>query len=693
MPLERIQLRPGVNREGTTYSNEGGYYACDKIRFRSGFPESIGGWNILSTNTFQGVARALINWNSLAGENYVGIGTHLKYYIEKGGEYYDVTPLVSTVVHAANIITTSYSTLNGGITATATLLVLNASASFPPSGVINIGSEKIYYASNTSNTLSVLTRGYGGTTAATHANADPVGGYTVQVVYAGTTPGDNDFVTFSGAVAVGGISATALNTEHQVTRTVSAYYTVTTTEFATSQVTGGGGTITAAYQIPTGLETYVIGVGWGAGVYSRGGYGSAATIGVAQQLRLWTHDNYGEDLITAPRGGAIYFWDATGGVTSRAVLLSAAATAAGYAGTFVPLLTNQLMISGVSRFVVALGANSYDPLDANTPFDPLVVRWSGQEDLFQWVPSIINQAGERRISHGSQIISGVVTRQEILIWTDTSLFSMQYIGPPDVFGFDQLADNTSIMSPQAHATVNNVTYWMGVDKFYTYTGRVETLPCTLRQLVFSDINKEQSYQTVCGTNEGFNEVWWFYCSASSTTVDRYVVFNHLERIWYYGTMARTAWLDSPLRAWPMAVDANKRILYHENGVDDGSTTTPAAINSYIESSDFDIGDGHNFGFVWRMLPDINFTGSDANATLPPQVTLTIEPRRNSGSAYGTADSPTVTRTATYPIEQYTGQVYTRLRGRQMALKVESNRIGTRWQMGSVRVDVRPDGRR
>lgn len=343
-----------------------------------------------------------------------------------------------------------------------------------------------------------------------------------------------------------------------------------------------------------------------------------------------------------------------------------------------------------------MGANSYDANTTSTTFDPMLVRWSDQENPYQWVPDVTNQAGEFRLSNGSYIMGARATRQEILVWTDSAIYSMQYLGAPYVWGFQILMDNISIMSPNSMITINNVTYWMGTDKFYMYSGRVETLPCSLRQYIFADINKDQSYQVFCGSNEGYNEIWWFYCSGTSNTVDKYVIYNYLDRVWYYGTMARTAWLDSGIRQYPMAADYNSRILFQESAVDDVSGVTPVPINAYVQSSDFDISDGHNFGFVWRILPDVNFNGSNVNN---PQVTMTVKPRRNSGSPYGIADSPDVISAdnygtvGVYNIQEFTGQVYTRLRGRQLAFRIESTGLGTAWQLGSPRIDIRPDGRR
>jgi hypothetical protein len=458
--------------------------------------------------------------------------------------------------------------------------------------------------------------------------------------------------------------------------------------------------------VPIGLDVYVIGTGWGAGPWGRGGWGSAYTGGgIGQQLRLWSNDNYGEYLFIAPRGGAIYYWipqgqtypdTSAGGLNTRAQSLATQATAATYDGAFVPNETFQVVSSAIQRFIIAMGANSYDPGDSETAFDPMLVRWSDQENPYQWVPEVTNQAGEFRLSNGSYIMGARATRQEILIWTDSCLYSMQYLGAPYVWGFNILMDNISVMSPNAMITINNVTYWMGTDKFYMYSGRVETLPCSLRQYIFDDINKDQAFQVFCGSNEAYNEIWWFYCSTNSTTVDKYVIYNYLDRVWYYGTMARTAWLDSGIRQYPMAANYENRILFHESAVDDVSGLTPVPIEAYVQSSDFDIGDGHNFGFVWRILPDVNFNGSNVNN---PVVTMTVKPRQNSGAPYNTADNPEVIsadnygRSAVYNIQQFTGQVYTRLRGRQMAFRIESTTLGVAWQLGSPRIDIRNDGRR
>jgi hypothetical protein len=637
MPLQKLQFRPGLNREGTDYANEGGWYDGDNIRFRSGFPEKLGGWTRMSNDQYVGIARSLWNWIALNASNYLGVGTNEKYYIELGTVFNDVTPIV-----------------------------------------------------HTSNTLGAAAGPFTAT-----ANSS-----SITVVDASYAPNVGDWVTFSGANGLGGnITAPVLNTEFQVVSLVnSTAYTVSVAPVvATAGDTGkGGATVTAAYQYPIGLDVAIVGTGWGSGPWGRSTWGSAYDGGVQDQLRLWSNDNYGQDLVISPRGGPVFYWEAANGTSVRAKYLSDLSTFYGFDGSFVPNTVLLTSASSIQRFIICFGANPYDPTDSETVFDPMLVRWSDQENPYQWIPEVTNQAGEFRLSHGSSIVSYINTRQEILVWTDSALYSMQYLGPPYVWGFNVLMDNISIISPNASVTVNNVTYWMGVDKFYMYSGRVETLPCSLWQYIFDDINKDQAFQVFAGSNEGYSEIWWFYCSGSSTTVDKYVIYNYLDRVWYYGSMARTAWLDSGIRQYPMAADYQNLILYHESSVDDVSGLTAVPINAYVQSSDFDIGDGHNFGFVWRILPDVNFSGSNVNN---PQVTMTVKPRRNSGTPYGAADNPTVVSAdnystrGVYNIQEFTGQVYTRLRGRQLAFRIESDTLGVSWQLGSPRIDIRNDGRR
>jgi hypothetical protein len=714
--LQKLQLRPGLNREGTDYSNEGGYFDGDHIRFRSGFPEKIGGWIRLSSYKFLGVARSIWNWATLAGANYLGIGTNLKYYIEQGGQYYDITPIVATTAYN-NVISTGFTTLVANITANSNTISLTNALNFvPQSGVMKINSEVIFYSTIVSNVASGCVRGYANTTAAAHtAGANIASGYfkfqdsTNQI-------NNRDFVIFANVASVGGIANTVINKEHQVFEYSSgAGFAMASTSdnnlanitFTTSQVSNAGGnTISVQFLVPSGGDVYTLGTGWGAGYWNRGTWGSGTTVGIGSQLRIWTNDNYGQDLLFAPRGGQIYYWTAATGTAYRGEPLSALANiAVSTSGQWVPNATNVVISSAIQRFVIAFGANSYKVGDPATPFDPMLVRWSDQENPYEWVPAITNQSGEFRLSNGSYIMSAKATRQEILVWTDSAIYSMQYLGPPYVWGFQILMDNISIISPNSAITINNVTYWMGTDKFYMYSGRVETLPCALRQYIFSDINKDQGYQVTVGGNEGYNEIWWFYCSTNSTVIDKYVIYNYLDRVWYYGTLNRTAWLDSGIRQNPMGAYINGvddvgnptgNINYHELGNDDSSTATTLPISAYVQSSDFDIGDGHNFALVWRMLPDVNFNGSNVNQ---PSVQMQLKPRYNSGSAYQTDNNPTVTSSdnfAVYPqytVQQFTGQVYTRLRGRQMAFRISSDGLGVSWQLGTPRIDIKNDGRR
>jgi hypothetical protein len=717
MALQKIQLRPGLNREGTDYSNEGGYFDGDKIRFRSGFPEKIGGWVRLSNFTFLGICRSLWNWATLNGSNLLGVGTNLKYYIENGGAYYDITPIVGGN-NFTNALSTGFTTLANTISSSEANIVFTSITNFPEqNGIIKIDSEQIFYNFFSSNTAVSCIRGYNNTTAVTHTAGANISSAFFKWYNTNNDTNDRDFVIISNCTVsnVGGIANTTIHGEHQVfVYTPSNNYILASTvdanlaniTFTTSAVSNTAN-VTVAYEYPVGLEVYSLGTGWGAGPWSRNGWGDPyfGGVGVGQQLRIWTDDNFGEDLILAPRGGEIFYWKAADGVSTRAKSLATESTDKGYAGQFVPNKTNVVVASAIQRFVIAFGANSYDPTDAETVFDPMLVRWSDQENPYEWVPSVTNQSGEFRLSNGSYILTAKSTRQEILVWTDSALYSMQYLGPPYVWGFNILMDNISIISPDSAITINNVTYWMGNDKFYMYSGRVETLPCSLRQYIFADINKDQAFQITCGANEGYNEVWWFYCSGKSSVIDKYIIYNYLDRVWYYGTMTRTFWLDSGIRQSPMGavidgVDSVRnpvgQIVFHEIGNDDVSGLTPVPIYSYVQSSDFDIGDGHNFGFVWRILPDINFNGSSTNQ---PKVTMEVRPRQNSGTAYETADDPLVQSTQNYTnipgytVQQFTGQVYTRLRGRQMALRISSNDIGVAWQLGTPRIDIKDDGRR
>jgi len=705
VPLVKTLYKPGVNKENTRYTNENGWYVSEKVRFRQGTPEKIGGWVRISQATFLGICRSLWNWVTLSNSNLLGVGTNLKYYIEQGGAYYDITPirLTASVTFAA-VTTAPYSS-------TITVTCANHGAIIGDfvtfSGAVSLGGNI---------TAPVLNQQY---------------------------------------------QITSVPTANTFTFTATDPSTGATVTSNASDVGNGGGSSLGAFQVNTGPGVAQVPlIGWGAGAWGSGSWG--VTPQVTDPLRIWNAGNWGEDLVYGPRAAGIYYWDATSGLTSRGVALSslggtvtltiagpcvvtfgvvlAEGTAVSFsttgalptgltAGTTyylrnvsgltanlsatptgslittsgtqsgtqsmvledVPKYQYSLMISDALRYLMVFGTNDID----SSVVDPMLIRWCDQESLVDWRPSATNTAGSIRLSHGSQIITVQQQRQEILVWTDSALFSVQYLGAPLVWGSQILADNTSIIGPNATAVASGVTYWMGVDKFYLYNGRVQTLNCDLRRHVFNDINRYQNFQVFAGTNEGFNEVWWFYCSANSTTVNRYVVYNYAENIWYYGSMARTAWSDSGLRQYPQAATYNYNIVDHERGVDDNETGTAAAINAYIESAEFDIQDGHNLGYVYRVLPDITFEGSEATS---PAVTMTLIPMMNSGSGYNNpqsnsgSSSASVVRTSTTTIEQFTGQVYVRVRGRQMIFKVESNQLGCTWQLGSPRIDIKGDGR-
>jgi len=692
MPLQKVLFKPGVNRENTRYTNEGGWYECDKIRFRQGNPEIIGGWTRLSTNTFLGVCRSLWNWITLNGPNLLGLGTNLKFYIEKGGVYFDITPIRAS------------STINNNP-----------------------------FTGNGTTTVTVTDTAHGGVT--------------------------GDFVTFSGAT---GTYATTYNAQFQITVTGVNTYTISTAPTVIPAGSTGGASVVAAYQINVGAPFAVPVTGWGGGTWGSGPWGVGSN--TLFPIRLWSQINYGEDLVFGPRGGGLYYWDATSTVNARGVALNTlggtvsftnasptvvtstilytegaalqfsggslptgitagttyyvfevngltfklldgagAAVNTTSAGTGAvsnivdcPIVQNTLTVSDSSRFIIVFGTNDY----GSTDIDPMLIRWSAQDDIYNWTPDPTNQAGFVRVSHGSEIVAIVQTRQEVFVLTDSAAYSLQYLGPPYVWVPQLLGDNISIQGQNAAVIASGVVYWMGVDKFYSYDGRVQTLNCDLRRFIFQDFNTSQASQVMCGTNEGFNEVWWFYCSANATQNNRYVIYNYLEKIWYYGTMNRTAWLDSGLREYPMATTYDSAagtglVVYHENGLNDSATATTAPIDAYISSSEFDIGDGHNFGFVWRVLPDLTFEDSTNSPTgAVPSVAMTLYGLANSGSGATSTASQPVAKSSTYVItEQFTGQIFTRMRGRQMIFKISSNQINTAWQLGAPRIDIRPDGRR
>lgn len=700
MPLQKILPKPGVNRENTRYTTEGGWYECDKIRFRQGTPEKIGGWQRISPSSFVGICRSLWAWVTLSNIKLLGVGTNLKFYIERGGAYNDITPIRSTVA-----LTNPFT------------------------------------ASNGSNIITVTDTDHG------CINGD-------YVTFSGAG------ITSLG----GNITAAVLTGEFQIAYVDVNTYTITVSATASGSDTGHGGTVVAQYQINTGPAFSVPLTGWGTGLWGYGTWGFGETAYDAlriwnqnnfgqdliygprgSELYYWNANNGTSSsqftvtiaspaVITSatltlvdgtavmftttgalPTGlsvGTVYYianstgssanltatyggatitttgtQSGTHSISARGIPLSSLAGASD-----VPLSQNFMTISDASRFVLVFGTNAI----GSTEMDPMLIRWSDQEDAANWTPSATTQAGDIRLSHGSQIVTAMQVRQEIVVWTDSSLYSLQYLGPPYIWGSQLLGDNISIAGPNATALASGVAFWMGVDKFYMYDGNVKTLRCDLRQFIFEDINKSQFDQVFASTNEGFNEVWWFYCSANSYVVDRYVTYNYLEDVWCYGTMGRTAWLDSGLRDYPVAATYNNNLVNHEYGLNDEETGVAAAINAYIVSSQFDIGDGHNFAFIWRMLPDLTFRGS---TTSSPVATMYLYGLKNSGSGYnvpasvGGSNSANITGTAMIPVEEFTGQVYTRVRGRQLAMKIESNQLDMTWQMGAPRIDIRPDGRR
>jgi hypothetical protein len=614
MPLQKVLLKGGINREGTRYTNEGGWYDGDKIRFRQGTPEKIGGWERIGENTFLGTCRSLHNWVSLTGQNFVGVGTNLKYYIELGGAFNDVTPL-----RATQSLTNPFTTTSGSTTVLVT---------------------------------------------------DTNGGFI-----------DEDFVTFSGSSAVGGLTITG---EFQIDIVSSTTYNITVSSAASSSATGGG-SVTAAYQVNVGSAFAIPLTGWGAGAWGAGAWGVGESS--VNEVRIWSHSNFGEDLIFGPNGGSIYFWDATTGTGVRAVELSSLSGASD-----VPVLQNLILVSDISRFVFCMGTN---PIGSSA-IDPTLIRWSDQEDATNWTPSATNQAGSLRLSRGTKIVAASQARQEVLVWTDSSLYSLQYVGAPAVWTATLVGENISISSQLSVSYANGIAYWMGIDKFYLYDGRVQPLKCDVRKYVFNDFNILQYDQVHSGTNESFHEIWWYYCTTNSNNIDRYVIYNYMEKTWYYGSLGRTAWLDSGLRNNPLAATYNNVLVNHELGVDDKETATTAAISAHIVSAEFDLNDGHQFSFVNKIIPDITFDGSTADS---PVVTMTLNPLTSSGSGYktvtseGGSNNATITRTSAADIEKYTEQLHVRIRARQMSMRIESSAEGVTWQLGSPRLDMRPDGRR
>lgn len=705
MPLAKLQFRPGVNRETTSYTNEGGWFDIDKVRFRFGLPEKIGGWLKTSATYFLGTCRALHPWVSLGGDRYLGVGTHLKYYINEGGGYNDITPIRTTTAAGDVTFQAAANTLSANVAAGDTTIPLTSTTNFPTSGGrIKINSEIITYAAVSGNNLVGCLRGQNGTTAAAHSSTDAVTCATLTVTDANHGALDNDFVTFSGASTLGDqITANVLNQEYQITavvnsntyqieaRTVSTISSITTSSginstyvFATSSDSGSGGaSVVGAYQINTGLDTTITGNGWGAGTWSRGTWGSGSALNVAgQTLRIWSHDNFGEDLLINVRDGGVYYWDKTNSLSTRAVALSALAGA-----NAAPTIAKKVLVSDRDRHVIAFGC---DPENAIGTQDPLLIRFSSQESVTDWAATATNTAGDLRLGSGSQIVNAIETRQQIVVFTDTSLYAMQFLGPPFTFGINTISENVTIAGPLAAIAVEDNVFWMGQEEFYIYTGAVQVLPCTVRDYVFSNMNTDQMEKVTAATNTAFSEVWWFYPSANSDECDRYVVFNYQQQVWYYGTLSRTCWLDRGVEAIPVAASTDHSLYFHETGFDDGSVEPALPIAAYIESSQMSIAEGDQFVFLRRLIPDLTFRDSTAAS---PMATFTLKTRNFPGGTYLQTDSQNVTKTASIPIEQFTNQVFVRLRGRSFAFRIDSDGLGVTWRLGSPRVEVQPDGMR
>lgn len=620
MPLTKLVFRPGVDRETTSYANEGGWYDCNLVRFRAGKPETIGGWSRFTRAPMLGTGRALMTWSALDGTVLAALGTNLKYYIVKGSTLNDITPIRE--VTAAGAVT--------------------------------------FDATTGSNVIIVTDAANG--------------------VYL------NDFVTFSGAATLGGVvTSSILNKEHQVTRVIDTdTYEITVSVTANASDTGNGGAaVIGTYQINTGLDTSVYGTGWGSGPWSRGAWNSSTTTTIpGAQLRIWSHDNFGEDLVMAIHDGGIYYWDAGTGVGDRAIPLSALPGA-----NFAPTIAKSVIVSERDRHVIAFGC---DPQANPGVQDPLTIRFSDQESAAEWAATTTTTAGELRISTGSEIIGAIQTKQQILVFTDISVHAMQYLGDPFTFGLQEISSSVSIIGPNAMVSVGDLVFWMGKSEFYIYDGTVSQIPCNVKEYIFNSLNDQQGLKVYAGHCSAFSEVWWMYPSGNNTENSNYVVYNYEQRIWYYGVLPRTAWVDRGVLGYPIAASPDGYLYYHENGLDDGSNNPPTALHSYIESSVIDMGEGDQFMFATRVIPDLTFR----NSSVPfPTATFTMNARNFPGDAFSGNYANNVTKTTSIPVEQYTDQVFIRLRGRSMSIRVESNAIGTAWRLGDPRLDLRLDGRK
>ena len=622
MSLQKFIFQPGINREGTAYSNEGGWFNSNRVRFRKGLPEKIGGWTKASTNFFQSTGRALHAWVDTSGTKYLGLGTTWKYYVLDGDVYNDITPIRAT-------------TTNG-----------------------------IVFAATDGSAVITAT--------------DSSHGCVV-----------GDFVTISGSVSLGGlITAAVLNTEHQITAVPSVNtYTFTASATANSSDSGNGGSgVDGAYQLNIGLDVYVQSTGWGAGTWGAATWGSTSALTATNQLRLWSHDNFGEDLLINPRAGGIFYWDESSGTSNRAVALSALSGA-----NLTPTVALQVLVSDVDRHVICLGTDPIVGSSRTGSIDPMFIAWSDQENVAEWEPKSTNTAGSFRLSAGSGIIGGIRARQETLIWTDTSLYSMTFVGQPFTFSINLLNEGVGLVGPNAMVNTPRGVFWMDKKGFYAYTGQVQELPCTVTDYVFSDLEQGQTHQIFGFVNKAFDEVGWFYCSEGVTVIDRYVTYNYEEQVWMIGELSRTSWLDEGIFSDPKATSSSSDVGYiynHESGNDDDGS---AMTNVFIESSDFDIDPaGENFQFVSKIIPDIRFTGNGDTGSGGQQVDLVLKRRNFPGQELTTAVTSACVSTTT--------KIDTRVRGRQAVLRLQSNdddttKIGMGFRVGAMRLDSKPDGRR
>ena len=713
MPLTKLQFRPGINREVTSYSNEGGWRDCDKIRFRFGYPEKIGGWQKFTEETYDGSVRALHNWIALDGSDFLGLGSHLKYYIEEGQTLNNITPIRSTT--SAGDVT--FAATNGSATITVTdvghgafqfdFVTFSGAASL--GGVITAAVlNQEYQVSRVvdANTYEITSAVAANSSDSGNGGSSTVGTYQINVgldtavggtgwgagLYYGVTNGAlQTTVNEGGTLTAGDTTITVASTTGIVASDVVLIGTElilvggVSSNDLTSCTRGHSGT-TAASHADGSVVRLALGNADSADDFS--GWGDAASGGLTTttQIRLWSHDNFGEDLLINPRDDEIYYWDRTNNVTTRAVKLN---TITGTKRS-VPTKAKQVLVSDRDRHVIAFGSDglnsSSSATDGDGVQDPLLIRFSDQENPTEWFPTATNTAGDLRLGAGSTFVQAVETKREILVWTDTALTSMRFIGPPFTFGLQQLSSNTTIMSPNAAVATEDFVFWMGIDTFYVYAGQTQTLPCTVKDKVFLDFNLTQKDKVIAGVNSEFSEVTWFYPSASSSDNDKYVTYNYGEKVWYFGTLSRTAWLDRGTRNFPIATGSNL-IYNHEIGYDDDGSS----MDSFIESASIDIGDGDRFSYLRKVIPDLTFDGSTNLAS--PQATFTVKARNNPGADFNNTQAGTSTRTQSTPVETYTEQLDLRVRGRSFALRVESNALGSKWKLGSPRVDIRQDGRR